>query len=118
MPSTIFSRAGRSSGINVDEAMAVDIVLQPGEMSLHNGLIVHGSGPNRSNDRRIGYGIRYIPPHVRQTSSLPDSATLVRGTDRYGCYELEPAPTRDFDPEALARHATYREQRHRLQSSI
>jgi len=40
----------------VDEA--VDVVLQPGEASLHHVRLIHGSGPNRSDDRRIGFAIR------------------------------------------------------------
>jgi hypothetical protein len=40
---------------------SVDCMLNPGEMSLHHVKLVHGSEPNRSNDRRIGLAIRYIP---------------------------------------------------------
>ena len=74
------------------------IELQPGEMSLHHVRLVHGSPPNPSNDRRIGFAIRYIPTSVRQIAG-EDSATLVRGVDRYHHFELEPRPTRDMDPE-------------------
>jgi len=30
-------------------------------MSLHHTHLIHRSGPNLSNDRRIGFGISYIP---------------------------------------------------------
>ena len=60
--------------------------------------IAHASHPNRSADRRIGMAIRYIPPHVTQTLADWDSAALVRGEDRYGRFEHEPEPARDFDP--------------------
>ena len=33
-----------------------------------------------------------------------DSASLVRGEDLYGHFELEPRPERDFDPQAVALH--------------
>ena len=68
------SRAARRSQVEVDEAAAVDLVLQPGEMSLHHVKLIHGSNPNRSDDRRIGFAIRYIPTSVRQTAGAEDSA--------------------------------------------
>ena len=37
--------------------------------------------------------------------------TLVRGTDRYGHFEPEPAPARDLDPEAIALHQALRARR-------
>jgi ectoine hydroxylase-related dioxygenase (phytanoyl-CoA dioxygenase family) len=95
---------GQEIAVEVNEADAVDIVLQPGEMSLHHVLIVHGSNPNTGSDARIGYAIRYIPTHLRQLAPLRDSATLVRGTDRYGHFDLLPPPESDFSAEAVARH--------------
>ena len=86
---------------DVDESKAVDITLALGEMSLHHVKILHGSPPNRSNGRRMGYAIRYVAPHVKQRGDV-NSATLVRGTDRYGYFAQDPMPTRDMDPEILA----------------
>lgn len=79
--------------------------LQPGEFSLHNTLVVHQSGPNKGNDRRIGIGISYIPTSVRHTGSMRHTAHLVRGVDRYGHFDLDPAPAADFDAAAQATHA-------------
>ena len=76
--------------MEVDEGEAADIILEPGEMSLHHVLIVHGSRPNAAADRRIGYAIRYIPTRVRQVAGPRDSATLVRGQDAFGHFDLEP----------------------------
>jgi hypothetical protein len=42
---------------------------------------------------------------VRQTNGPRESATLVRGTDRHGHFDLEPAPEADMHPDAVARHA-------------
>ena len=88
----------------VDEARAVNLELAPGEVAFFDYRLAHASHPNRSGDRRIGIGLRYIPPSARQVRHEWDSATLVRGEDRYGHFELEPAPTRDFDPAAVAMH--------------
>jgi len=95
---------GQEIAVAVDESKAVDLILRPGEMSLHDIKLVHGSAPNLSHDRRIGFAIRYIPTHVRQTKE-PDSAILVRGVDRYRNFRLEPRPKRDLDAAALAAHA-------------
>lgn len=88
----------------IDTSKAVAMPLEAGEMSIHHARIVHGSGPNRSNARRIGYSIRYIPTHISRTGPR-DSAMLVRGTDRYGHFDLEPAPQADYEPAAVALHA-------------
>jgi non-heme Fe2+,alpha-ketoglutarate-dependent halogenase len=87
----------------VDESAAVDLVLRPGEMSLHDPMIVHGSAPNLSSMRRIGFGIRYIPAGVGQRDGQRNSATLVRGRD-HGHFELEQAPAAAFHPDAVRRH--------------
>ena len=70
-----------------------------GHMSLHHTHTPHASGPNRSNDRRIGVGISYIPAHVRPTTQPVSSALLGRGEDRYGHFHAE---TRLKDPESEA----------------
>lgn len=89
--------------VEVEESHAVDVVLAPGEMSLHDRLIVHGSEPNRSGLRRVGFAIRYIPGALRQRGEDRGSATLVRGRD-HGTFDLELPPGADFDPTARARH--------------
>ena len=57
---------GQEIAVKVDGEKTVDCILKPGEMSLHHVKLVHGSEPNRSNDRRIGLAIRYIPTDVKQ----------------------------------------------------
>jgi non-heme Fe2+,alpha-ketoglutarate-dependent halogenase len=94
---------GQEVAVAVDESRAVTIALEPGEMSLHHVRLVHGSPPNPSPDRRIGFAIRYVPTHVRQVAG-DDSATLVRGEDRFGHFALEPAPAADLDPAMVALH--------------
>jgi chlorinating enzyme len=101
---------GQEIAVEVDEAHAVDLVLEPGQMSLHHVKIFHGSRQNRADDRRIGFAIRYLPPRVHQDVGA-DSATMVRGEDRFGYFELEPAPAFDLAPEAIAYHQRVRDQR-------
>ncbi len=88
---------------SVDESRSRTIRLAPGEMSLHHVRLVHGSPPNPSDDRRIGFAIRYIPTSVRQVAG-EDSATLVRGVDAEGHFEHEPRPARDMDAAFVALH--------------
>ena len=105
---------GQEIAVKVDEARAVDLVLAPGQMSLHDVKLVHGSEPNRSDDRRIGLAIRYIPTHVRQVMAEGDSAMLVRGQDRFGHFRLEQGPAYDFAPEAVAAQENSRVNRMRI----
>src|SRR5258705_853892 len=103
-PTNLLSR-GQEIAVEVDEAKAVDILLEAGSMSLHHVLMFHSSPPNRSADRRIGYAIRYIPTYVRQLSDVRDTATLVRGVDDYHYFDHEEPPAADLDPAARERHA-------------
>jgi len=94
---------GQEIAVEVDKSKAVAIELQPGEISLHHVRLVHGSAPNPTNDRRIGFAIRYIPTSVKQVAG-EDSATLVRGVDEHHNFGHEPRPTRDMDPDFLELH--------------
>lgn len=94
---------GQEIAVDVDESEAVALELEPGEMSLHHVRIVHGSPPNNSADRRIGYAIRYIPTYVQQLEGQ-DSATLVRGIDTYNTFEHEPQPKVELEPAFVALH--------------
>src|SRR6266481_20792 len=96
---------GQEIAVEVDERQAVMLTLQPGEMSLHHVRLIHGSDPNPSATRRVGFAIRYLPTHVRQIVGLRDSATLVRGVDRFGNFEPEYPPAHDLSDAAVAFHA-------------
>jgi hypothetical protein len=81
-----------------DEAQAVDIELQPGQMSLHDVYMIHGAAANHSPQRRTGVALRYMPSTslfdralrpVQGRSGVPVNFAqrplwLVRGTDRHG----------------------------------
>ena len=89
----------------VDEASAVPMPLEAGQMSLHSYRLAHASGPNLSDDRRIGVSMHFMPTDTAQVVGDWDSAALVRGTDRFGHFERTPVPARDFDERAVAFHA-------------
>ena len=89
----------------LDEETAVYMPLEVGQMSVHNYRLAHASGPNSSNDRRIGVSLHFMPPEAAQIVGEWDSAALVRGEDCYGHFERTPVPIKDFDPRAVAFHA-------------
>ena len=81
--------------VDVDESMAIPLVLKAGEIGFFHSHIVHGSGPNQSDDRRIGLIIDYMPAAGRQSKGR-GSATLVRGENRQGYFAPEPPPHGEF----------------------
>lgn len=88
----------------VDAERAVDLILEPGQASLHDVLVIHGSEPNRSGRRRIGFAVRFIPSGLRPKDGVRTSGMLVRGRD-FGCHDLEQPPEADFHPDAVVQHA-------------
>ena len=92
---------GQEIKVEVAEEDKTSIVLEPGQMSLHHGLTIHGSGPNTSDDRRIGVVIRYIRPDMEQQVGARDFAMMARGEDRFGHFEHVPEPAAIFAPESL-----------------
>ncbi len=96
---------GQEVQVDVDEKQAIDVVMTAGEFSLHHVRLVHGSPPNRSGDRRIGFAIRYVPTYVYQTAGPRDTAMLVRGVDEFHHFDLEPRPRVDFGEAERAIHA-------------
>jgi hypothetical protein len=53
--------AATHTDADVNEEDVVDIVLNPGDISIHHPNLVHGSLSNTSDRRRCGLTIRYIP---------------------------------------------------------
>ena len=104
IPENALSR-GQEIAAEVNERQAVDLNLQPGEMSLHHIWIVHGSNVNTSPDTpRIGIAIRYTKPEVVQESPMKPLALLVRGRDDYGNFEVLPSPKHDSPLEQNQKH--------------
>ena len=82
----------------VEEDAAIDIELEPGQMSLHDVYMIHGARANTSGKRRTGAALRYMPSTsvferdlrpVDGKSGVPINFArrplwLVRGVDRSG----------------------------------
>lgn len=76
-----------------DEREARYIELEPGQVSLHDVDILHGSAPNSSGRRRAGLALRYMPASAwfRRDLEMPNSKLdwavlpieLVRGVNRH-----------------------------------
>lgn len=58
-------------------------------MSLHHTHTLHASGPNDSDDRRIGLTLSCVPTRCRATGEIRPSALPVRGVDRHNHVEPE-----------------------------
>ncbi len=93
---------GQEVKVDVAPENRVPIELMPGQISLHHGLTIHGSGPNTSDDRRIAAVVRYCTPQIAQHVAEKDYAMLVRGADRTENFINIAPPRAPFTPESLA----------------
>ena len=70
------------------------IILKAGQMSLHHPKVVHGSGLNKSNDRRIGFVVQsYIGTNVDQVLGKM-YVQLARGKDSFNYHEHAKSPVK------------------------
>jgi len=103
---------GQEVAVEVDENQAIDVVLRPGQLSLHHGRIFHSSGPNRSDHDRIGVAFRFLTPAVKQQVAKRDYAMQVRGIDARQNWVHVAPPTRNFAPADLDLYRRIREDQH------
>ncbi len=78
--------------VDVDEDAAVDLVLAPGDVSVHHPSIHHASQPNTSDRWRRGLTARYIPTSTRITDPAAASPFLLRGVAQAGVNDYLDAP--------------------------
>ena len=72
----------------VPESEVKPVELKAGQMSLHHPRIVHGSGINKSNDRRIGFVVQsYIGTNVKQVLGK-NGVQIARGEDEFHYHEV------------------------------
>jgi len=95
----LLTRGQTVDGVPEGEVKTVELVA--GQMSLHHPRIVHGSGINKSNDRRIGFVIQsYIGTNVKQVLGK-NSVQLARGVDEFHHHEIIQRPKSLMNKEDL-----------------
>lgn len=90
-PDNLLSR-GQEIAVEVNEADGVAAELMPGQASMHHGHLFHASGPNVTDDRRIGAAIRYIKPSMQQKTGDRPLVALVSGADHFGHFTIAGPP--------------------------
>jgi len=101
---------GQTIDVDYDRSKTAFMPVAPGQFSIHDTYLIHASGPNQSDHRRVGLGFSYIPTNARNIGSTRLTAMLVRGEDKFGYYDDEPRPRvsngeaeQAFHREAVAR---------------
>ncbi len=84
----------------IDETLAVDVELDPGQFSLHNIQLLHGGGPNESEHDRVGFVMRFISANTFCNTGL-DSVTPISGDCERDHFVLENSPDADFSEQAM-----------------
>ena len=86
---------------NVSFKKTTPLVLNAGQMSLHHPKVIHGSGLNKSNDRRIGFVIQsYIGTNVDQVLGKI-YVQQARGDDTFKYHQHTKRPNSLMDPEDI-----------------
>ena len=86
---------------NVPMNETIPLILKPGQLSIHHPLTIHGSGPNQSKERRIGFAIQsYISPNVKQLNGKT-FVQLARGKDDLNYHEHTKRPLSFMDKISL-----------------
>jgi ectoine hydroxylase-related dioxygenase (phytanoyl-CoA dioxygenase family) len=87
---------------DVDESCAVDLILKPGQMSLHHARIIHGSKPNLSNKRRIGAVLQCFATTNTLQVQGENHWMPIRGSETNEQHVHLPRPVSDMDAAACA----------------
>jgi len=83
---------GQEITVDVNDADGVNVILEPGQASLHHGHLFHASGPNTTDQRRVAAAIRFISTSMRQETGDRTLVTLVSGEDHYGHFTVAGPP--------------------------
>ena len=86
---------------DVDTSKAVDMPLLAGQFSIHHELLVHGSAPNITKERRLGISFACVPTEAKPLSG-PRTGILIAGANHPGHWVLNKEPAFDLDPVGLA----------------
>lgn len=90
---------GQEIAVDVAEEDAVPAALKAGQASMHHGHLFHASGPNTTDDRRIGMAIRYIKPAMQQQNGTKSLVALAAGHDAFGHFEIAGPPRGRLHPD-------------------
>ena len=86
---------------NVPINKTVPVVLKAGQMSLHHPKTIHGSGINKSKERRIGFVIQsYIGTNVEQVIGKV-YVQQARGEDLFNYHEHAKRPLKTMEKEGI-----------------
>jgi hypothetical protein len=96
---------GQRAEVEIDPNGVLDVVLRPGEMSIHHSSLLHSSLPNQSSMSRIGFSMTYITPAEMQ-SILPVLHARGRLTEGHEFRVWNEPPEMDV-AGALAAHAEF-----------
>jgi ectoine hydroxylase-related dioxygenase (phytanoyl-CoA dioxygenase family) len=87
----LLTRGQTVENVPLDET--TPLVLKAGQMSLHHPTIVHGSGLNKTNDRRIGFVVQsYIGSNVDQVLGKM-YVQQARGDDTFNYHQHTKRPS-------------------------
>ena len=87
----LLTRGQTIENVKIEETNPV--ILKTGQMSLHHPKVVHGSGLNKSGDRRIGFVVQsYIGTNVDQVLGKM-YVQLARGKDTFNHHENVAIPS-------------------------
>lgn len=93
---------GAEIKVEVDESQAVCVALAAGEASFHHSSIVHGSPPNRSDQKRISLIVRFVTPRFRERQAIMP-AVRVRGSADLSHMTMQKTPPSGELDECFAR---------------
>jgi ectoine hydroxylase-related dioxygenase (phytanoyl-CoA dioxygenase family) len=98
-------KRGQQITTPIDNAEVFDIDLCPGQASVHHTLTLHRSGPNNSDDWRLGVGLNYASAEVGPLPGYEDSAMPLRGNVEKSRFIFTQPPQSDLDAAALGNFA-------------
>ena len=113
-PDNLLSRGQTVS--DVDESKAVDMIVHAGQFSIHHEMVVHGSGPNHGDSRRVGVSFSCVSAEAKPLSG-PNTGVLIAGRNEPGHWVLNREPRFDLDPVALAELEAFKNAYHDPEST-
>lgn len=93
--------SGRITRVPAELNSRCDLVMRPGEMSIHHPVILHGSNPNLSPESRIGLSASYSTPELYDDDRAVVWVRNDGPTDQHHFEVIDKPPTATFE-EAVA----------------